>query len=65
MTTPLPWADPPFALVQRIYRDAARTVPTSGCTGSDQTFSRQVYRRKIHLEFHRRLAASGVYVEGM
>lgn len=57
------WANPPFALVQRLYQAAKRAVAAHGGQ-HDDIMARQAYLRRVSVAFHRRLRAAGIYVEG-
>lgn len=57
------WANPPGALIDRVYQEAKNAIPrTQGC--SPTTPHHQAWLRKVHTEFHRRLRDRGIYVEG-
>jgi hypothetical protein len=60
------WANPPGALIDRLYAEARRAMRAHRahvCAG-DPVLAMQPYWRKVHDEFHRRLKAAGIYVEG-
>jgi hypothetical protein len=64
------WADPPFAVVQEIYRQArlavaSRGVRFRGFTTDSETLISQSALRQVLVEFNRRLVESGILVEGM
>lgn len=57
------WANPPFALVQRIYREARKSVACNGGQHGD-VIGRQLWLRRVSAVFHARLRKAGIYVEG-
>ena len=63
--------DPPFAVVQEIYRAARLTVASRGvrvgrrCLTDHDTFFNQSALRRALREFNRRLVDAGILVEGL
>jgi hypothetical protein len=62
-TTPLYWADASFDTVQRIYREARKSVKWNHGGCSDPALGRQPWLRRVSEEFHRRLREARIYVE--
>jgi len=58
------WANPPSAMVARIYRAARCAVPRPGHTYDVRIVDRQGWLRRVSLVFHRMLRDAGIYVEG-
>lgn len=54
------WANPPMAVVRRIYREANRKVPN---TSASNFWAKQARGRKVQAEFLKRLYKAGIYVE--
>lgn len=54
------WSNPPGSLIERIYAEAKKVYPRQR---TDIESVRQARLRRIHIEFHRRLRAAGIYVE--
>jgi hypothetical protein len=51
--------------IRRIYADAEQATPQDANRGGDNDVVRkQGYLRRVSREFHRRLKAAGIYVEG-
>lgn len=57
------WANPSFALVQRIHQEARRAVKIHGGQ-HDDIMARQAWLRRVSVVFHQRLRKAGIYVEG-
>jgi hypothetical protein len=55
---------PSWFLVSRIYREARKSVPVNN-HNYDDAMRNQGYLRKVSAEFHRRLKAAGIHVEGV
>jgi hypothetical protein len=64
------WANPPAHTLHRIYIEARRATARRGSSswGDHRTFDglsqRAAWQRRVSAEFHRRLLAAGIYVEG-
>jgi hypothetical protein len=60
------WANPPCELVRRIRRDASRACgwAEGNLETTDGIAVRASWQRRVSKEFHRRLRAAGIYVEG-
>ncbi len=54
------WANPPASLLDKIYASAKASIVENGMS---VTSGHQGYLRRVSAEFHRRLRASGIYVE--
>lgn len=63
LTCRLPLAEPPSTLVHKIYREARRSIPWRH-SANPGVLGKQNWLRQVSLEFHKRLAAAGIYVEG-
>lgn len=57
------WANPPFALVQRVHQEARRAVKIHGGQ-HDDIMAKQAWLRRVSVVFHQRLRKAGIYVEG-
>lgn len=58
------WANPPFALVQRIYQESRRSVPSHGRDGDSDIVDQQGWLRRVSAVFHKRLRKASIYVGG-
>jgi hypothetical protein len=69
--TPLPWAEPPFEVVQRIYRESRANVATQRrglgrrCYTDADTMAKGPALRIVSAEFMRRMVSAGIMVEGV
>ena len=55
------WANPPFAVVHRLYLQSRSAVRWTG--GGKDTLGMQSWLGRVSAEFHRRLRDAGIYVE--
>lgn len=58
------WANPPGSLIDRLYREAKKVYPKNADRSDPLDARRISWSRKVHDEFHLRLKAAGIYVEG-
>jgi hypothetical protein len=56
--------DPPGEVVHQIYRAVRMDIPQPRGGRGDPTLAKQPWLREVSDEFHRRLKANGIYVEG-
>lgn len=57
------WSNPPGTLIDRLYREAKKANPRAH--GNEiLSAQHQAWLRRVHVDFHQRLRAEGIYVEG-